>query len=254
MSTVHTTFSNHADKGGITMADPDSLDCRDDIIEGNWYTREVFIGGGWLDPGESLAVKSHSPAGFAWGYGGSGPSQLSLAILLRVTDRETATANYQAFKWDVIAPLPDADFSLRLDVVRAWLASHVGTDSRWHVRRCTRERPPREQQAQRSGTSEEETPPNERTLSLPSFDRDPDEPNWVYVDLPGDSRTAYWCPLGGGQIYRGGPYGTPCIKRSADGFTPIVVEHESELLGTVQAAIESWFRGSEICETTESST
>jgi hypothetical protein len=28
-----------------------------------------------------LDLRNHSPTGFAWGYGGSGPSQLSLAIL-----------------------------------------------------------------------------------------------------------------------------------------------------------------------------
>ena len=47
-----------------------------------------------------------SPSGFNWGYGGSGPAQLALAILLRATDHETAVAYYQAFKWDVIAKLP----------------------------------------------------------------------------------------------------------------------------------------------------
>ena len=58
------------------------------------------------------------PAGSTGGYGGSGPAQLALAILLRATDRETAVAHYQAFKWDVIAKLPQADFSLRLAKVR----------------------------------------------------------------------------------------------------------------------------------------
>ena len=32
-----------------------------------------------LDPRYDL--RNHSPTGFAWGYGGSGPSQLALAIL-----------------------------------------------------------------------------------------------------------------------------------------------------------------------------
>lgn len=30
----------------------------------------------------SLAIKNASPTGFEWGYGGSGPSQLALALLL----------------------------------------------------------------------------------------------------------------------------------------------------------------------------
>ena len=73
----------------------------------------------------SLAVARHSPSGSGWRDGGSGPAQLALAILLRATDRATAVAHYQAFKWDVIAKLPQADFSLRLAKVRDWLASRV---------------------------------------------------------------------------------------------------------------------------------
>ena len=46
-------------------------------------------------------------------------------VLLRATDRETAVAHYQAFKWDVIGKLPHEDFSLRLAKVRDWLASRV---------------------------------------------------------------------------------------------------------------------------------
>lgn len=33
-----------------------------------------------LHPGPSLLLANHSPTGFEWGYLGSGPSQLSLAI------------------------------------------------------------------------------------------------------------------------------------------------------------------------------
>ena len=97
-----------------------------DVIQGHWKTREVYLAGGRLNPSESLAVARHSPNGFGWGDGGSGPAQLALAILLRATDRGTAAAHYQAFKWDVIAELPQADFSLRLAKVRDWLASRVG--------------------------------------------------------------------------------------------------------------------------------
>ena len=96
-----------------------------DVIQGHWQTREVYLAGGRLNPSESLAVARHSPSGFGWGDGGSGPAQLALAILLRATDRETAVAHYQTFKWDVIAKLPQADFSLHLAEVRDWLASRV---------------------------------------------------------------------------------------------------------------------------------
>ena len=42
----------------------------------------VTVGGRLLDPFPSQAVRNHSPTGFAWGYGGSGPAQLALAILI----------------------------------------------------------------------------------------------------------------------------------------------------------------------------
>lgn len=101
----------------------DELTSMFDVIQGRRQTREVYLAGGRLNPSESLAVARHSPTGFGWGYGGSGAAQLALAILLRATDRETAMAHYQAFKWEVIAKLSQADFSLRLAKVRDWLAS-----------------------------------------------------------------------------------------------------------------------------------
>jgi hypothetical protein len=63
----------------------------------------------------SLRVVNHSPTGFCWGYSGSGPAQLALAILLDHFngDKERALSLYQDFKSKVIAGLPmDNDFVL----------------------------------------------------------------------------------------------------------------------------------------------
>jgi len=68
-----------------------------------------------LDLNASLKVVNHSPTGFCWGYAGSGPAQLALAILLDYFngDRERALSLYQDFKFKVIAQLPmDEDFVL----------------------------------------------------------------------------------------------------------------------------------------------
>ena len=46
----------------------------------------VTVDGDPVDWRASLALRSHSPPGPAWGYGGSGPAQLALAILLALTD------------------------------------------------------------------------------------------------------------------------------------------------------------------------
>lgn len=94
-----------------------------DSIQGEWQTREVYLAGGRLSPSESLAVARHSAHGFGWGDGGSGAAQLALALLLRATDRASAVAHYQGFKWEVIARLPQADFTLARSTVRDWLAS-----------------------------------------------------------------------------------------------------------------------------------
>ena len=82
---------------------------------------DVTIGGKPLDWRASLAVRNHSPSGVEWGYSGSGPSQLALAVLLAVTDRKTAQRRYQQFKNDFIAPITDAEWSLPLRDVRSWL-------------------------------------------------------------------------------------------------------------------------------------
>ena len=51
-----------------------------------------------------LSLRNHSPTGFAWGYGGSGPAQLALALLMDATgDKELALQHYQEFKWRFVA-------------------------------------------------------------------------------------------------------------------------------------------------------
>lgn len=47
----------------------------------------------------SLKHRRHSPTGFEWGYNGSGPAQLSLALLLDAgVPVDTALYEYQRFK------------------------------------------------------------------------------------------------------------------------------------------------------------
>lgn len=61
-----------------------------------------------LDPAYHLA--NHSPDGFAWGYHGSGPAQLALAICYDyLRNGKEALSVYQAFKDRVIAKLPRDD-------------------------------------------------------------------------------------------------------------------------------------------------
>lgn len=51
-----------------------------------------------------LDLRNHSPTGFNWGYGGSGPAQLALAILADFTGQDDlAQVIYQEFKFAIIA-------------------------------------------------------------------------------------------------------------------------------------------------------
>lgn len=57
---------------------------------------------------ESQELINHSPNGFNWGYGGSGPAQLALGILLSATSNSDVSLRYyQDFKWEIVAKLKD---------------------------------------------------------------------------------------------------------------------------------------------------
>lgn len=86
----------------------------------------VAVGDRQLDPKPSQKLVNHSTDGFAWGYGGSGPAQLALALLLHFSTRKFALANYQDFKWEVIAKLPQDDFMIADTVVSEWIRKRRG--------------------------------------------------------------------------------------------------------------------------------
>lgn len=71
----------------------------------------------------------HSPTGFAWGYGGSGPADLALNILLLYTDQETADRLYQRFKWYFIATMDPWGGVIKGDDIRNWLQEQRGVQS-----------------------------------------------------------------------------------------------------------------------------
>jgi hypothetical protein len=64
-----------------------------------------------LDPRTKL--RNHSPAGFEWGYGGSGPAQLALALAAdALGDDDSAQDIYQGLKFRLIAALPHEGWTL----------------------------------------------------------------------------------------------------------------------------------------------
>jgi hypothetical protein len=83
--------------------------------------RHTDTGDSVLLPKASQKLYNHSPDGFQWGYGGSGPAQLALAILLDITDNpEIAVSNHQSFKRDKIAGLGDT-FIITVGEIERWL-------------------------------------------------------------------------------------------------------------------------------------
>ena len=87
------------------------------IIEGTHSTRHVWVNGKFLDPKHSQKVYNHSPDGFEWGYGGSGPSQLALAICLELFNAKVAQEIYQRFKLEQIATLEQGkDFDIFITI------------------------------------------------------------------------------------------------------------------------------------------
>lgn len=82
---------------------------------------EVYYAGKPLDP--RFDLRNHSPDGFEWGYGGSGPAQLALAILAAVTgDDEIAQRHYQRFKFEVVGAMPKAGDAITAKEVVDWVA------------------------------------------------------------------------------------------------------------------------------------
>lgn len=75
--------------------------------------REVFLDGKWLDPRPSQKHHNHSPDGFNWGYAGSGPAQLALAVMLKLTGKSDG---YQDFKFKVIAGIPKGAFDITFEL------------------------------------------------------------------------------------------------------------------------------------------
>ena len=87
-------------------------------------------------------IRLHSPTGFEWGYGGSGPADLALSILADYLGEQEAVRRWfrplgwavqdepvtvrlcQRFKRAVIADLPRKGWRLTGAEIAAWLRAH----------------------------------------------------------------------------------------------------------------------------------
>lgn len=95
----------------------------------------VTIGALYGDVQALQHLVHHSPDGFEWGYAGSGPADLALAILAAAIGPETETVrifggtvgarafrHHQIFKNNVVAGLHPATWQMTIGDVRRWLA------------------------------------------------------------------------------------------------------------------------------------
>ena len=78
-------------------------------------------------------VVSHSPDGFNWGYGGSGPADTALNILLIATggNKGLSYSLHQLFKEKFIAPMPLEGGEITLSAVKEWV--HQAAPTLWDL-------------------------------------------------------------------------------------------------------------------------
>ncbi len=83
--------------------------------------RQVLKDGKVLSPKASQKIWNHSPDGFNWGYGGSGPAQLALGLLFDVLKkREEAVCLHQTFKWAFVAKWGET-WEITTEEIEAWV-------------------------------------------------------------------------------------------------------------------------------------
>jgi hypothetical protein len=74
-----------------------------------------------------LNIRNHSPSGFEWGYGGSGPAQLALALLVdALGDVDLAQKHYQDFKFEVVAGW-GRSWTITAEEIREFVAARCGS-------------------------------------------------------------------------------------------------------------------------------
>ena len=89
------------------------------------HTVTVTVDGRPLNP--RFDLWNHSPTGFEWGYGGSGPTQLALALLADcLNDGDQALSLYQEFKFRIVASLPHRGWMLTSEQIRSAITEMQG--------------------------------------------------------------------------------------------------------------------------------
>jgi hypothetical protein len=102
---------------------------REGQVESRVYVAEPDGSERLLEPSDTAAQKS--PDGFAWGYGGSGPTALAMSILADIVGEDVGMVLTPGivhdFKREFIEPLDqDSGFVVAESTIREWLVRHSG--------------------------------------------------------------------------------------------------------------------------------
>lgn len=85
-------------------------------IEGNTCAVAKFADGTHVPHHEY-----HSPNGYEWGYGGSGPADLARSVIFAwIKNPANPTMCYQDYKWACIAKMPTEGGTVTKAAVQAW--------------------------------------------------------------------------------------------------------------------------------------
>jgi len=74
-----------------------------------------------IDTNVPRRIIYHSPDGFEWGYGGSGPADLAWNILSLFVGQREAQIYYQKFKFEFIATMPREGGVIKREVILKWI-------------------------------------------------------------------------------------------------------------------------------------
>jgi hypothetical protein len=77
---------------------------------------KVWLDGKFLNLQSSLKHANHSPTGFEWGYGGSGPTQLAFEICRQLYGLEIAGKAKAGFRHRFLEAIAEDNFDLELDL------------------------------------------------------------------------------------------------------------------------------------------
>lgn len=74
-------------------------------------------------------LRNHSPTGGEWGFAGSGPAQLALALIADAVGDDVALLTYQKFKFEVVAGFENDGWTMTQAEIRCWVAALLARKS-----------------------------------------------------------------------------------------------------------------------------